>query len=601
MEGSLCGNFQALDIAANDEYFAAVDRLALWLKQNAQQNVLMPVSVHRTPNGDSLKAPARAHKGGAHTWDHYDAYRQRVLAPGQPIGILMRNLICVDIDDASLVPVWEAKYPCLLSSARETTRKGTHYIFRRSPKCDAIALTNGARQFQDDAGDDLPVDICSITRSECNAIKTAGLLVVTPSPNKQWKVAPWEIDLPPIPDSFVEALEKMRERKQYKKKKGDPRECDPDRLAAIANDQALRDAGIDPDVLACLYMLSPQRAEEYNSWLGVGFTLKACGLQYEPLWHDWSRLSDKYDPAVASSKWASFPSDSQPAPKDWLRRAARSDSPDAYTIFAKSSTEDAIFQSVLQEGSHVSVAQVFRSLFPDTYVWLGINKGHYYYHFNGVKWMEFDDPAPIKNLLTTELVPLFEKAAEAAEEQWTSNKKDKDADPPPTVTVPRSIARRLGDCSFRNSVCTEIATLYFDATLSFFDRLDADHNLLAFDDGVFDLSTKSFRPTRPDDHITRTTGYSYHGPVTEPDPADVARLGFLLTRIFPDIETRRYIVAQTSQWLNGRTGKHLWHLLTGGPSPPISKSPFSPSSGLFKSHNHPAIPVYTCADASRSF
>ena len=140
----------------------------------------------------------------------------------------------------------------------------------------------------------------------------------------------------------------MRERKLYNKKKGDPRECDPDRLAAIANDQALRDAGIDPDVLACLYMLSPQRAEEYNTWLGVGFTLKACGLQYEPLWHDWSRLSDKYDPAVASSKWASFPSDSQPAPKDWLRRAARSDSPDAYAIFAKSSTEDAIFQSVLK-------------------------------------------------------------------------------------------------------------------------------------------------------------------------------------------------------------------------------------------------------------
>ncbi|CAL8463911.1 g3446 [Coccomyxa elongata] len=451
MDTSLCSSLQALDIATNDAYYAAVDRLALWLKQNAPQNVMMPVSIHRTPSGDSLKAPARAHKGGTHTWAHYDAYRLRVLAPGQPIGILMRDLICVDIDDASLVPVWEAKYPCLLSSARETTRKGTHYIFRRSPKCDAIALTNGAGQFQDDAGDDL-------------------------------LVAPWDIDLPSIPDSFVEALEKMRERKLYKKKKGGPRECDPHRLAAIAHDQALRNAGIDPDVVACLHMLSPQRAEDYNSWLGVGFTLKACGLQYEPLWHDWSRLSDKYDPVVASSKWASFPSDSQPAPKDWLCRAARSDSPDAYNIFAKSSTEDAIFQSVLQEGSHVSVAQVFRSLFPDTYVWLRINKGHSYYHFNDVKWMEFDDPAPIKNLLTTQLVPLIEKAAKDAEEQWTSNKKDKDADPPPTVTLPRSIARRPGDCSFRNSVCTEIATLYFDATLSFFDRLDADHNLLAFDD-----------------------------------------------------------------------------------------------------------------------
>jgi len=178
--------------------------------------------------------------------------------------------------------------------------------------------------------------------------------------------------------------------------------------------------------------------------------------------------------------------------------------------------------------------------------------------------MEFADSAPIKNLLTTELVPLFEKAAEATERVWTSQKKDRDDEPPPTVTVPRTIAKRLGDCGFRTSVCTEIATLYFDATLSFFDRLDADHNLLAFDDGVFDLSTKEFRPTSPDDHITRTTGYSYSGSVDAPDPKDVARLGHLLTKIFPDIETRQYVVAQTSQWLNGRTGKHLWHLLIGG-------------------------------------
>ena len=109
MEGSLCSSLQALDIAANVDYFVAMDRLALWLKQNAPQNVLMHVSVHRTPNGADLKAPARVHKGGTHTWGHYDTYMQRVLAPGQPIGILMRDLICVDIDDASLVPVWEAK------------------------------------------------------------------------------------------------------------------------------------------------------------------------------------------------------------------------------------------------------------------------------------------------------------------------------------------------------------------------------------------------------------------------------------------------------------------------------------------------------------
>lgn len=73
----------ALDIAATDQRFAAVNQLALWLKQSAPNFLLMPVSVHCTPTGDP-KGPARAHK---------DAYRQRALAPGQLIGILMRDLI----------------------------------------------------------------------------------------------------------------------------------------------------------------------------------------------------------------------------------------------------------------------------------------------------------------------------------------------------------------------------------------------------------------------------------------------------------------------------------------------------------------------------
>ena len=75
------------------------------------------------------------------------------------------------------------------------------------------------------------------------------------------------------------------------------------------------------------------------------------------------------------------------------------------------------------------------------------------------------------------------------------------------VIAPRHIAKRLGDCSFRTSLRTRIVIVYFDATLFFFKRLGANHNLLAFEDSVVDLSTKLFRPTTHDDHITKATAY----------------------------------------------------------------------------------------------
>ena len=46
---------------------------------------------------------------------------------------------------------------------------------------------------------------------------------------------------------------------------------------------------------------------------------------------------------------------------------------------------------------------------------------------------------------------------------------------------------------------------------------DANLNLLHFDDGVLDIDTKEFRPTRADDYNTFTTGYPYMPDITDED------------------------------------------------------------------------------------
>ena len=65
--------------------------------------------------------------------------------------------------------------------------------------------------------------------------------------------------------------------------------------------------GTDVDKLrAALRKLSPRRADDYQDWLNVGMALKSIGGQGLDLWHEFSKQSSKYNPAVLDAKWETF-------------------------------------------------------------------------------------------------------------------------------------------------------------------------------------------------------------------------------------------------------------------------------------------------------
>ena len=65
--------------------------------------------------------------------------------------------------------------------------------------------------------------------------------------------------------------------------------------------------GPDIDKLrAALASLSPRRADDYQDWVNVGLALKSIGPVGLELWHEFSRQSAKYNPAVLEAKWETF-------------------------------------------------------------------------------------------------------------------------------------------------------------------------------------------------------------------------------------------------------------------------------------------------------
>jgi hypothetical protein len=107
------------------------------------------------------------------------------------LGIRMVTLIAIDVDCHELAADLMRRFPALASAPRQRTRKGAHFLFRRTPECDELRITDGARKLREN-GADLPLDIKTVCRT-----KTGGVLVVWPSPEKSWEVPLLGLEPPP--------------------------------------------------------------------------------------------------------------------------------------------------------------------------------------------------------------------------------------------------------------------------------------------------------------------------------------------------------------------------------------------------------------------
>lgn len=164
----------------------SVASLAEWLRAKHENDVPIPCR---------NKRPLHAHAGGRWGWADFHAKARGSL---RDVGILLHNLCVVDVDDADVAAALEARFPVLASTPRARTRKGVHYYFARS----ALADLDGYYDARSP-----PIDRVDFKTRCSNG--TRGLILVPPSSDKTWILAPWETDagdVRPIPDDLLEAV-----------------------------------------------------------------------------------------------------------------------------------------------------------------------------------------------------------------------------------------------------------------------------------------------------------------------------------------------------------------------------------------------------------
>lgn len=323
--------------------------------------------------------------------------------------------------------------------------------------------------------------------------------------------------------------------------------------------------------------LKESRYTDYNNWVQVGFCLFNIHPDLLDVFLDFSSQDkEKYNEAECINKWNSltFRNDGDRLGEGSLRYWSREDNFPEYTEIEKRNVERLIEAAC--SGTEHDVAAVIYAMFRDNYVCCDFGKNAWF-RWAGHIWKETDRGVDLQLKLSREIATEFLKRVSHIGSYMANS----------GLTACTSDGK--GDCglcdyckeekkrSGLNAIYTKLKTVKFKENLMkdcrefFFDeefvkKLDANKDLIAFNNGVLDLITFEFRQGKPDDYISFSTGIDYDPEKNYYDHEEWSKVDAFIKQVLPDPEVRDYFVKHLATNLFGGNTAQKFHIMTGNGS-----------------------------------
>lgn len=316
-----------------------------------------------------------------------------------------------------------------------------------------------------------------------------------------------------------------------------------------------------------LALLSPKRVESNEEWITIGFYLWTITNGHDSgfkLWMDWSstrsnwNIKTKYTIRSAYKRWKSMKQGFTKAHAfRKLRYKAMEDSPTQYRQIIE--TRDWIDSIELSE---CYIVQELNQLYKGRFICTCIRFDNWFEFKNGL-WVEVEKGYTFRNTITTEFCThLDTKITEL--EQYIMDIKDMydESDDKRRYLIERymnkvkilaqirAMCRRTASL---NAIMSEARGKFLDG--EFFNKLDQNADLFAFQNGVLDLKTGEIREGLPTDYISLRGGVS----LEEPTDEEYELFNSHFQKIFPDDEIRQYFFDLFCRiFVGGNEWKHLY-------------------------------------------
>lgn len=332
--------------------------------------------------------------------------------------------------------------------------------------------------------------------------------------------------------------------------------------------------------------LGVERACVYGDWLDVGLALhNTNSKKFLPVWEKFSMKYSKYRDGSSkrdcAKKWLSFNNSStgNPLTVGSIRYWANKDDSDKFNKIMIENLGSQIEKSI-DKGpeAHHLIGLVIHKYYQGQFLCVDI--GDDWYYFNGVRWKSTLKANELKKRIHDDIYNIYHEYSRKYKELMNSSDEDSTQHKIAKENHDRctTFQKKLLQENYVNTLIGALRHLFYKENVA--TEFDSNLNLLGLENGVIDLKEWVFREGRPEDYITKTTGYEL--PIGDSElPIKLSNINTHMSDIIPNYqrykddlltfisqiipieEVRNYSMRFISKCLSGENRDEGFYIWTG--------------------------------------
>ena len=312
-------------------------------------------------------------------------------------------------------------------------------------------------------------------------------------------------------------------------------------------------------------MLSSARADDYGTWMDIGWTFYCIGdgcQEALELWIQFSQRTTKqgyFDETYCIKTWSSM--QNKGISLGTLKHYAKHDSPELYEQWCRKKASSHVKEVI--DGGHEGYANMLYDLYSSVYCTGCLEPKVQWFEYKEHHWKRIESGHSLRTKINEDITDILkkEKAKVYIEmgNRLDNNEEDNNEQNDKVVKNIDKNIKQLNNVPFKNSIMTACTFKFYKE--DFVDKLDSDKNLMGFTNGVLDLKNLVFRPGVPEDCISLSTGYEFKEFDTS-DP-EVLEVKDFLMKIFPDEELLTYFIEYAAGLLRGGNTRKTFVVMSG--------------------------------------
>ena len=303
--------------------------------------------------------------------------------------------------------------------------------------------------------------------------------------------------------------------------------------------------------------LSIDRADDYSSWMQVGWCLHNINPDLMDDWIEFSKRSTKYEEGCCESRWHHMREEGLGIGS--LVRWVKMDNPEEYERIRREDIRNLVEKCSKNKGAHHSVASVLYGMYRYQFICLS-RKFKSWIEFRCHRWHRTEDGYGLLVKVSNELYNVFSNTTcELYRRAGETQDEDEKAMIDKKIKCFSEVSSKLLDSNYKTNIMKEAYELFY--VEGFEDKLDVNPQLIGFENGVYDLDKQEFRDGRPEDCITLTTGSDYLP--YDPERPIVRDVHRIVSQMHSDPVICTYVLKLLASFLSGQIRQQKFHIWTG--------------------------------------